>query len=145
MELRGSIFKEYTNYNAICITTNGIIKNNGRAVMGAGVAKACRDTVKDSDLNLAKLLKKNGNCVQIFDELNNVKIIAFPTKNNWRDNSDIELIKKSCEQLVELMNLNGIDSILLPRPGCTNGNLSWNYVKSIIKPILDNRVTFISR
>lgn len=144
-EIVGNILEEYKNFDAICITTNGKVKKDGKAVMGAGVAKACRDYFKGSDKNLADMLKRNGNCTQLFDTRDGVSIIAFPTKEDWRDASDIELIKRSSEQLVELMNTYGFNSVLLPQPGCTNGGLEWDYVREIIQPILDDRVTFISK
>lgn len=146
-EIKGDMFKIYKEYDAICITTNGKTKVNNnikKAIMGAGVAKACRDKFYGSDEWLAKKLKQNGNITQIFGEANGVSIIAFPTKNDWRDASDIDLIIKSAEQLRELIFKLGWDKVLLPQPGCTNGGLDWNYVKCMIEPILPESVTIIS-
>lgn len=144
-EIKGDMFKNnICGYDAICITTNGIIKNNGKAVMGAGVAKICRDKYKGSDINLANTLKKNGNHVNIFFLHEGLFIISFPTKNNWRDKSDIDLIKRSALELEELVNKCKFERVLLPRPGCTNGKLNWEDVKAVIEPILSDKITIIS-
>lgn len=139
---RGNIFDLFMtgNYDAICITTNGIIKNNGNAVMGAGIAKACADKFPRSPKNLAEGLKKNGNVVQIISPTIYGLILSFPTKKHWRDPSDIELIKKSCYQLMEFIDENKLTRVLLPKPGCSNGKLEWSEVEPVISEILDNRV-----
>jgi len=50
LEITGNIFdrqswscQPLTQEVALCITTNGNVRANGMAVMGARVAKACRD------------------------------------------------------------------------------------------------------
>ena len=135
-EIKGDMFDRVHEYDAICITTNGMIKKDGKAVMGAGIAKVCRDKYKGSDAALANLIERNGNIVQIFGKVGSTYIIAFPTKHNWRDNSSLELIAQSANQLEELIEKYKLTNVLLPRPGCTNGKLEWETVKSLIEPIL---------
>lgn len=125
-----------------CITTNGIIKKDGMAVMGAGIAKQAASRYPDLPIKLADNLKRYGNRVFVYPSM---KLITFPTKNNWRDNSDIELIKISCIQLVEVMVKFKIDNLWLPRPGCNNGKLEWEDVRKIIEPLLNNNITVCGR
>ena len=49
----------------LCITTNGIVKKDGRLVMGAGIAKEARDRCVDInlDLYLGSLVTEHGNHV----------------------------------------------------------------------------------
>jgi hypothetical protein len=48
----------------LCVTTNGEIKkSDGKAVMGAGIAKEARDRYKGVDEILAQKLKTRGNRV----------------------------------------------------------------------------------
>ena len=52
----------FNSFDAICFTSNGIVKKDGRLVMGAGVAKAFRDHFKDLDLAAGNAVKAYGNC-----------------------------------------------------------------------------------
>lgn len=119
--------------DAVCITTNGEIKKNGRAVMGAGVARSFRDRIKNIDLVLADSLKQHGNKCRIFYKIGKVSIIAFPTKILWQDHSDINLIRKSAKELKQIIIDHNLNMVLLPKPGCSNGGLIWNTVKDVLE------------
>ena len=62
IELKGdyNIFELPKNGEAICITTNGIVKQNGHAVMGAGIAKQANDILHLS-LRLGNYINQYGN------------------------------------------------------------------------------------
>lgn len=128
----------------ICITTNGNVKSNGDAVMGRGIALQCAKRYPHIPSFLGKSIGKNGNCVVPLDTAVLPHIFSFPTKLNWWEKSDIELIKKSCHELKSWMDQQGYKKVLLPRPGCANGGLNWADVKKAIAPILDDRVTVVS-
>ena len=51
-----------TKENIVCVTTNGIIKRDGTAVMGAGIAKTANLRFKVAK-KLADSLRTNGNIV----------------------------------------------------------------------------------
>lgn len=36
------------------------------------------------------------------------------------------------------------ETVLLPRPGCGNGKLQWDFVKREIEDLLDDRVTIVN-
>ena len=147
IEIKGDAFALLASdkYDAACVTTNGITKNNGWAVMGAGVAKSCAQAFPDSPRLLGDLLRANGNMTQVILENADGAVISFPTKNHWRDASDLELIKQSCRQLMQVIEDNGFQRVLLPKPGCANGGLNWADVRAAITPLLDERVVIISR
>ena len=130
--------------DAYCITTNGIVKGNGRAVMGAGVALSAVNKFQQCDKHLGDFIAKNGHVVGVFYVVDSGDLISFPTKYHWRDKSYIELIEKSAKELAELVSKNRYQTVILPRPGCANGGLNWEDVKKVIAPILDNRVTVVS-
>ncbi len=165
--------KDYETFRidntAIAVTTNGIVKYNGDAVMGKGIAKQCNDMFNIAPL-LGKYLKMYGNRVfnmgsYIYDEtdgcgerinvktfkspqedsieyqiLSFINVITFPTKHNWKDNSDIELIKTSCKQITEVCNKFNIGTCYIPPVGCGCGNLNWtDEVEPIISNLLDDR------
>ena len=151
IEITGDFWKERRKYDAICVTTNGMLKNNGDAVMGAGIALGFAKIFPELSKMLGKKLKEQGNNVYYFltKDTDGVicNIITFPTKNDWRDKSDMGLIRRSTEQLVAIANTEafGLKSILLPRPGVSNGGLLWDDVRALIAPILDDRFTVITQ
>jgi hypothetical protein len=132
--------------DAVCITTNGIVKKDGTAVMGAGVAKQAKERFAKIDLLLGKLIQLYGNRVHLLTEKtqSNPALVSFPTKNNFKDDSPIELIEQSSHQLVTLTNEKRWETVVLSRPGCGNGNLAWNYVRQTIEPIFDDRFFIVT-
>lgn len=125
--------------DAVCVTTNGILRHDGKAVMGAGIAKYARDHFKNVDSVLGNKIRENGNHVYnlgIFnrpDKAAHFMLISFPTKEDWKNNSKPELIRRSCEELVTLANECNLDNIYLPCPGCSNGHLDyWKDVRPIL-------------
>ena len=52
------------------------------------------------------------------------RIITFPTKTHWWEDSDINLISTSETKLVDICNKYGFKNVLLPPPVCLNGRLS---------------------
>lgn len=60
-------------------------------------------------------------------------IVNFPTKNKWREKSQMRYIQIGLDLLVSLIKEKGIKSIALPPLGCGNGGLVWNDVKQLIE------------
>jgi hypothetical protein len=126
----------------LCITTNGFVKNNGRAVMGAGCAKTIRDTVPDIDLALGKHIRTRGNVVGIIGSYNNNPVFSFPVKHRWWEHADIDLIAQSARDLRQLwlsspvMNMSRAYDVFIPRPGCGNGKLDYKDVEPVLAEIL---------
>ena len=136
-EVFGNAMVLRKDYTYLAVTTNGFVKKNGSAVMGAGIAKAVANEDPKAPAILGLKIKTNGNIVQkIYSN-----VISFPVKHNWYEEADIELIKKSCIQLMKLIGPE--DMVLLPRPGCGNRKLKWEEVKPIIEPLLDDRVSVV--
>lgn len=138
-----------SNYNiwkstadVICVTTNGIVKRNGELVMGAGMA---REAVKRHN-NIAECygdhVKEYGNTPCEFHADGKI-IMSLPTKDNWIEAADIDLIVESIERISRLVPQNM--TIAIPRVGCGCGGLEWQDVKKRIEPLLDERFTIFSR
>jgi hypothetical protein len=147
-EIIGDLFNPPFYTDAICITTNGMIRSDGKAVMGRGIALAAKNKFLGIDVNLAQAIKQSGNHVNIiynvgvFDK--GYLIFSLPTKNDWRDKSDINLIIRSCAELQIVANKCDFKKIILPRPGCANGGLNWVDVKKAIS-FLDDRFYIVTR
>lgn len=141
IEVRGNLWDFPADVRVI--TTNGMVKTNGCCVMGRGCAKEAKDKFLNCDRILGSLIKQKGNhCHVIFA---GPILVSFPVKHSWRDTADIQLIERSARELVEMANHYKWEKIVLPRPGCGNGNLSWDFtVKPVIGPILDDRFYVIT-
>lgn len=140
---------------AICVTTNGIVKAGGLAVMGRGVAKQCADLFPATQRLLGELLRTYGN--KVFDlgvyetytcdhQLVTYHVLTYPTKNDWHNMSDINLIIKSANEVVRLADKVELSKVYLPKVGCQNGGLSWYAeVCPAIEGILDDRFIVVFR
>jgi hypothetical protein len=131
----------------LCITTNGAIKKNGAAVMGAGLAKDAKQKFPNIDSILGERIAYGGNCVHRLKRIERtnkgtcIDVYSFPTKHHWRERSDLALVKSSASKLVQIyheaLDRKENNLVVMPRPGCGNGKLDWHsQVKPAIEPIL---------
>lgn len=161
-EIEGNIFDFVMDdsVDAICITTNGIVNNNGLAMMGAGTAGEAAKRWPSVRKNLGRSIQAFGNLPYVigliddegnfhdpkFELLRNKEykclVWSFPTKNDFRDKSDIELIKRSATLLMEHADKFELKKIYIPAPGIgvNTGKLDWETeVRPAIQNILDDR------
>lgn len=147
-EITGNIFDFHKEYDAICCTTNAVVKSNGELVMGAGVAKAFSEYYPWLAKNWGKRVKESPG-IDVFVTLMRSKphLVYFRTKDHWKDKSQIHCIEAAIFNLVDLTNRIGWRKVLLPRPGCSNGGLNWETVKQRLKldRILDDRFYIITK
>lgn len=134
--------------DAICITTNGIRKINGEAVMGKGVALGAAKKWPLLPGILGQALRYHGVKTELLLEVSregagSLFILAFPTKNDWRQPSDWHLIQKSASELVKLTDGMNWKSVWLPPPGCGAGGLNWSGVAQGLAPLLNDRFTIV--
>lgn len=145
--LAGNPYDFFEDGDVICVTTNAEVRKNGCAVMGRGCAEFVRDTFRGSDKKLGGYLKSYGNRVfrlgQHHYRGKPFELVTFPTKNQWRDKSDLALIRKSAQELVALCNKFGYAKIYIPIPGCSNGYLRWSQVRKELTD-LDSRFVVYS-
>jgi hypothetical protein len=87
------------------------------------------------------------------------KIFSFPTKHDWWEQSDIELIESSCCEIVEWLDvlalkykdqypysdLTKVHVIYMTKAGCGAGGLKWEEVKPVMGKILDDRFIVVDR
>src|SRR5690606_30275666 len=127
--------------DAICCTTNKVVKKNGELVMGAGIAKDFANEYSWLPKYFGQRLL-NGNHVNGFMTVllkSKLHLIALPTKEHWQDDSSISLITDSINTLKLVTTVMGWKRVILPRPGCKNGGLSWNdEIKPLCETILND-------
>jgi hypothetical protein len=148
VEIKGNIFDKIGIVDAICITTNLTLRNNGDAICGAGIAKAAQIRWPEFEKNLGVLIRSGNKSVCKVYEENKTSILAFPTKRNWKINSNFDLIKRSLRDLAKMIKENNWSVVCLPRPGCNNGGLNWSTYKPLVEQelkelgISDNIIIF---
>lgn len=127
------------------IPTNGFVKkgNPRRAVMGAGLALQAATRYPNLPEVLGRCILGRGN--HVYGIAHN--IVAFPTKNDWRDDASLELIEQSARELKELADKIGWPIVAMPRVGCGLGGLRWGHVKPVLEAVFgdDNRFVVVDR
>ena len=167
---QGNLF-EQTDVDAICITTNGVTRSrDGAAVMGRGCAAEAVRRWPSVQYLLGHQIRARGNVLHLLtgdygfnkvpmlwdeDVIGGVPdadgivtpwhVVAFPVKHHWKEQADLMLIGRSAYELAALADARGWKSVALVRPGTGNGRLSWDAVRLVIEPILDDRFVIIQR
>lgn len=153
LETFGNIWNYLDEYDAVVVTTNGFVKKNGEAVMGRGIALEAKQRYPWLPKRLGELLTKGANVPYAFEQGSCCRLIlTMPVKPRfgptgqpgWAVKADIGIIKNSALELSRIADELELTTIIMPRPGCGNGGLSWNIVRPVIEPILDNRFTVIT-
>lgn len=126
-EIEGNLW-DYAADNRVVVTTNGTVKLNGQCVMGRGVARDAAKKFPDLPKQLGGLIKEHGNHVYLLPH----GLISFPVKHNWWELADLELIRRSADELATLWARELQMPVFLPRPGCGNGGLTWDKVRPVI-------------
>jgi hypothetical protein len=150
--IKADIVDLHQNGKIVCVTTNGYIKKNGAAVMGRGNALAMAKEYPALPINLATHIMKNGNNLGPILK----RVISFPVKpitgtfdqvldkvkHMYKSNqnipgfhckADIEIIKRSLNQLNDFMIKFNLQEVFLPLPGCSNGELTLEQVQPILE------------
>lgn len=143
LQINGNIWYFHEWEKWVVIPTNGEVKKNGSAVMGAGLAKKLSNKYPNFSSTLGSLITDHGNRVFAFKEN---KVLTFPTKNHWKENSQIDLIEHSALQLLDLIDRHELSGpFYLPKVGCGLGNLDWDtQICPLLSSILDDRFVVIN-
>lgn len=139
--------------DARVIPTNGSVNRHGAAVMGRGVALQCKERYPGIETALGVLLRGVSptklHCIQwVPESYGNVVqpdvLVFFPVKFEWRQKANLSLIIKSSAELLWEAQMEGWNTVALPRVGCGNGGLSWDDVGPILRSIFDDRFVVVN-
>lgn len=128
--VQGNMWDYHAQGHPVVITTNTVVKKNGLAVMGAGVALQAAKRFPNLPLEQARVIKEHGARVAWYPNYN---IYTFPTKYDWRNPSDLTLIQLSAISLREAVKNHGHMRVYMPPPGCGHGGLTWDVVQPILE------------
>ena len=158
LEEKGSLWDFHAERRWIVVPTNIGWKKDGCNVMGAGAARDAASLYP----NLAQWYGRI--CQQLEEDTGVVayeegRLLLFPTKPldqrqpsmSWNQNSDLELIKRSCRELPDVVarlkqeKKYFIHKVGLPLVGCGNGNLSPKIVRPLLHKLLDDNFVLLER
>lgn len=132
----------YTQSTVFNAPTQAIVNTvNCLGVMGAGLAlefklrfpdmyEDYRQKCKNKQIETGKL--------SIYKTKDDLLIINFPTKHNWRYPSKIEWIEQGLNDFVKHYQSWGIKSVAFPKLGCERGGLQWEKVKALMEKYLNH-------
>ena len=130
--------------NVIAVTTNAVITQDLKLVMGAGAAKQMLDRYPGIDAEAAEKIVKQTNPRRYGFLVIRPSLAIFQTKGHFRADSDPELIELSVETLLAYTKKHPTTTIAVNFPGIGLGNLTPRQVKPIIG-VLPDTVTFYWR
>jgi hypothetical protein len=125
----------------IAITTNGSLTPDSRAIFGRGVARQAAKRFPELAIILGSLLKELGNHVYDLGS----GIVTFPVEETPWSLPDLRLIARSAQELRLLADQSGWQRIVVPRPGCGGGGLSWQEVRPLLEVCFDDRFVVITQ
>lgn len=142
----GDILEMASSGDIVMPTTNGIVKDDGTLVMGAGNARQFKETFIGLDKSLGAKVVANGNRVNIggsYTYKNKpLLILSFPTKHHYKYKSSLAIIEQSCREIYEMYTYlkskqDYSGKVRICAPGITNGHLEWTNFKRILERYLD--------
>ena len=138
-EISGDLW-DYQGRAILALTTNGSLSRDQRAILGRGCARQAGERFPDLAQRLGALLQQRGNHVHELGD----GLVSFPVEETAWSLPDPRLIRRSAQELRELADRAGYQLILVPRPGCGYGGLSWPEVRPLLADLFDERFLVIS-
>jgi len=126
--LRTNIFE--SNAHVLVNTVNTV------GVMGKGLAKEFKRLYPKMFDSYQKYCESGHLIIgklQLY-RTSNKWILNFPTKQNWRNASELQYIELGLKKFVESYERQGIKTISFPMLGCGNGGLDW---EEEVKPLME--------
>lgn len=137
--------------DVVVIPTNLTLRKDGALVMGAGLAKWFRQHMLTNskvigEVNVDHYLGDayaGGDTGPVFCGYDGKHhFVSFPTKKDWRDDSDLVLIERNLIKLadaIDNISPTGSLSVAVPKFGCGLGKLDWNVVRPLMFKYLDDK------
>lgn len=133
----------YTQGNLLEANVEALVNTvNTVGVMGKGIALMFKERFPSNMREYASACKVgNVNTGRMFvtetQELLGPRwIVNFPTKQHWRDKSQIQWVKDGLEDLKRFIDEHNVRSIAIPPLGAGNGGLDWPQVRLLIEEAL---------
>jgi O-acetyl-ADP-ribose deacetylase (regulator of RNase III) len=125
----GNIFDDNARAIVVPVNTTGVM-GKGLALQAARTFPALlptyRRALETGHLGIGK----------VFTVHFNVNLILFPTKDHWRNPSQLDYVQSGLGSLSEELRLLETPTAAIPALGCGLGGLDWNTVRPMIETML---------
>ncbi len=138
--IKGDLWDYHRNGCVVAVTTGGMVQKDGTCAMPRGCARQAADKIDNLAYTLGSQISLHG--LHVFDLGN--RIVSFPVETSPFERPELKIIEQSCRELVELCNYKKWQKVIVPRPGCGLGGLSWQDVRPILEKHFDERFWVIS-
>lgn len=130
---------QYARGNLLAAETEALVNTvNTVGVMGKGIARAFKETFPENCRQYEAACKRHEVSVGRMYVVEQPELIGprwivnFPTKQHWRQPSQLGWIVDGLMDLRETIKQRGIRSVAVPALGCGNGGLDWTDVRFAI-------------
>ena len=133
---KGNMWSVFDSTDIFMITTNPIRRKDGGVVMGRGIALEAKTKFPSLPYDFGSMLEKYPNNIGLIGHYNYTRIYWFMVKHHWRDNADLDVIKKSVDELLGLLEWSD-ERVDLNFPGIGNGKLKREDVLPLLQRLPD--------
>jgi len=140
--MKGEMFQQLTPTTVLLVTTNGVLKDSGDLVMGAGSARKMKEYWTRAPEQFGDMIREFGR--QYMEGYWHYGLLVYKhlgilqTKLHWNKPSPIEIVAYSLGMLHVLAKKNPLNTYRIPRPGCGHGGLSWDQVFPLVGQLPEN-------
>lgn len=141
---RGDMWSVFGKTDLFLITTNPIINKQGLAVMGRGIAKEASDRFPSIRRDFASHMQNLRatdtwpSYCDLIGRYDNQDVGFFMVKNHWSEPADLDVIRRSVNELYDWDVDCEFRRVDLNFPGIGNGRLSRKQVLPIIEKLPDS-------
>lgn len=128
----------YNEADLFLITANSFVKQDGRLVMGAGIAKEALTRFPNIDLRLGEAIQFEDKHLGVygllvsFNRESGQKLGLFQTKRSYKEDADLSIIETSTKALIDWCEKHPSARVHLNFPGIGFGRLNPADVVPII-------------
>jgi len=140
MQERTADIWSYLGQAVIVITTNGSLTRDGRAIPGRGVARQAAERFPGLFQELGMLLQSGGFHVHEI----RLGLVSFPVEETPFSLPDPHIIRRSADELRQLADQRGWNTVVVPRPGCGGGGMRWEDVRPVLEKYFDDRFIIVT-
>jgi hypothetical protein len=120
---------------AVLIPTNGVLRQDHTAVMGSGLSRQAAERFPGLEEALGGHIITRGNVPGVIYS-GEFDIVSFPTKRDWRDDQDIDLIERSSRRAANLVQRKNYSRVLVPKFASGQSQHDWESVRPVIERYL---------
>lgn len=139
--VKGDMWSVFGKTDLFLITTNPIVRKDGAAVMGRGIAEQAATRYPEIQRSFGQWLQitpSDRNKCGWICTVDAQQIGYFMVKNHWRGRARLSIIKESVASLLEWTREYDHGRIDLNFPGIGNGKLSREEVLPLLAPLPDH-------